>query len=223
MTGIGSDGAVGSGVGGDEAVRSSSAAAPNRWWQWFLLYPTLAISLFTAAPKWVDSIMAAAHNVQNRSFTEAKIQSELWAKNLPCTAFPLNYVPTKSDVKLDATICDSGDIFVRATTNDRKSYFYWVPVDRVIGKEADKTSVFSTAQAAERPGSAVGITDAILHLGERRHNLLTRVQFGVICQRFVDPRHVMRRITTPQGCIDQIVDTYTGQVVGAYPAPCAPC
>jgi hypothetical protein len=195
--------------------------APTRAWQWILIYPALAISLLTALPKWADTALAAVHNVQNRSFSEAKLQSDLWAKNLPCTAFPLNYARTDANVALDATICDSGDIFVRASTSDHHSHFYWVPVDRIIGKEVHKPSLLSSADAAEAPLGGAKLSGAVTTESDNRANLLVRVQ-AVICQHLVDARHVVRRISTPQGCMDQIVDTYTGQVVSVRPAPCTP-
>ena len=196
-------------------------ATPKRWWQWLLVYPALGISLVTAAPKWTDGVLAAYHNVQNRSYSEAKLQADRWAKNLPCTAFPLNYNSTEAGVRLDATICNSGDIFVRASTPDNKSHFYWVPVERVVGKEVREPSLLSGAQAAEAPSGGARISGAVTRENDSRANLFMRVQFAVLCQRFIDQRHVVRRISTPQGCFDQVVDTYTGQVVSMQSAPCA--
>ena len=44
----------------------------------------------------------------------------------------------------------------------------------------------------------------------------------VICQRFIDQRMLVRRVQTPQGCFDEIVDTFNGQVVRRNQVPCAP-
>jgi hypothetical protein len=42
----------------------------------------------------------------------------------------------------------------------------------------------------------------------------------VLCQRFVDERHVLRRVQTPEGCFDEVIDTFNGTVVKRTPAPC---
>jgi len=208
---------VRSDVEADQPASSEQAPRPQTWFQWLLLYPALAISVITAAPTWFDAGLAAYNKIEGRSFSEAKVQSERWAKNLPCTALPLNYNLTDSTVRVDATICNSGDIFVRAATADHKSHFYWVPVERIIGEEVREAPVLAAAHAAERPTLSRAVTGE----NDSRSRLLQRTQ-NVICPpRFLNPRQVLRRIITPQGCFDQVVDTYTGQVISMQPAPCA--
>lgn len=55
---------------------------------------------------------------------------------------------------------------------------------------------------------------------------MTPIQFqiNIICQRPVgDNRGIFRRIQTPQGCFDQIIDSWNGMIVRSQAAPCAPC
>ncbi len=200
---------------GAQAPRSAAPSpapngVPNRWWQWLLIYPALAISVLTAAPKWVDGALAAANNIGDRSYADAKLQSELWAKNLPCAAEPSNYVPTKSNLKIDATVCDSGDIFVRAATaDDAQPQYFWLPLNKILGKDGSPRSLFSSAAAAEPDGAW------------RRNDggLLQKVQ-NTLCQKFVDSRHIVRRVRTPKGCSDLTVDTFTGRVISTRAVAC---
>jgi hypothetical protein len=204
-------------------AKRGGGGLPQKWWQQLLLssaFLTFATALVTAAPKWFDSGMALIHNTQNRSYIEAQRQAELWKKNFSCVALPQAYSPAADNVKLDATICNSGDIFVSALAGD-KPYFYWLPLDRVLGKEKSG-SILSSAQAAEAPLGGAQLTRAVMTEAGARA-VMQKIQTGpVICKRVLDPRHVLLRISTPQGCLDQIVDTYTGQVVQSKPAPCAP-
>ena len=44
----------------------------------------------------------------------------------------------------------------------------------------------------------------------------------VLCQKIVDGRYIHRRVQTPDGCFDEIIDTFNGQVVKRESAPCTP-
>jgi hypothetical protein len=45
----------------------------------------------------------------------------------------------------------------------------------------------------------------------------------VVCQRQINGNTLVRRVRTPQGCFDEFVNMYTGQIMDRRPAPCAPC
>ena len=89
---------------------------PSKWWQWVILYPTLAISFLSAAPQWVDKAQAMFNGVEDRGWDEAKQQQDAWRANLTCSAAPFDWYSTPENLKVDATICNSGDIFVRVAT-----------------------------------------------------------------------------------------------------------
>src|SRR5207342_736219 len=85
-------------------------------------------------------------------YREARLQQELYAKNLDCTTAPFDWFINPSNVNLDATICQSGDIYVRATSPGGLASFYFVPVDRVLGKpDPAALSLVPAAKAADRP------------------------------------------------------------------------
>ena len=47
---------------------------PTKWWQWVIIFPTLAISILSAAPQWVDKGQALFNGVEDRGWEEAKQQ-----------------------------------------------------------------------------------------------------------------------------------------------------
>lgn len=205
----------------DAASPPPASGKPERWWQWILLYPTLGISLLTAAPQWVDQARAAVQGINQASARDAEKQSQLWRRNLSCAAAPFAWYSNPSNVKVDATICDSGDIFVRAATPANGQFFKWIAIEDVVQLPVDAGNpVIPAAQAAYKRLEGVG--GAVRARGGAPALKLAGQQAMVICQRFLDQRMLVRRVQTPQGCFDEIVDTFNGQVVRRNPVPCAP-
>src|SRR3569623_462651 len=90
---------------------ASTAGRKRPWWEVAFIYPTLLVTLMTSAPVWADKVMSIVNNVQGRDYVEAKAQQALFAKNLDCTTAPFDWYINPSNVNLDATICQSGDVY----------------------------------------------------------------------------------------------------------------
>jgi hypothetical protein len=183
----------------------------KQWIERGLLYSTLIGSLLTAGPMWIDQLRAISQGI-NGSARAAEAQNELWRKNIDCAASPYAWFNNPSNIKVDATICDSGDIFVRANTPDNTQFFKWVPLDDVLKR-------------AEASGGK-GLLGARLAIGpapEARSMVhLAQGQAVIICQKFLDNRRLLRRVQTPQGCFDEVVDTFNGTVVSRTAVACSP-
>ncbi len=192
-----------------DTIRDEGAESPARkpFWQWFLLYPTFGIAVVTAAPGLADKALAAYHQTGTATYSGAVKQFEMWTKNVECTKAPVAWYDSPRKVKLDATLCDSGDLFVRAVTPDNRTVYHWVPLDEVIAPPESAGGLIPAAHAA--PAAPVRL--AMLQSGQ------------VLCQQQVNGNTLVRRIRTPQGCFDEFVNMYTGQVIERRPAPCAPC
>jgi len=199
----------------EAANEDSKPSSPKRWWQWILLYPAFAVALLTAGPQWYDRGKATWQGIKGGSASDAEKQASLWRKNLSCSAAPFAWYSNPSNVKIDATICDSGDIFVRASTPENANFFKWIPLDDVLRSAGAGGGMIPSANAATlslRP----------------QHQLLSRPALTqvalqgatVLCQHFIDDRHILRRVQTPQGCFDEVIDTYNGSVEKRTPAPC---
>lgn len=192
--------------------------APSRWWQWFLIYPALGISLVSAAPQWIDKIRATIEGVRGDSLQAAIKQNDLWKKNITCLSAPGAWFEGPNDVQIDATICNSGDIFVQAMAPGRVApQMHWVAVEDVLKDTPQRGNPLVPAANAATP-SLVPQAEPRSFSGA----LIHRAQFAVLCQKFIDGRHIKRRVQTPQGCFDEIIDTYNGAVVQRNPAPCTP-
>jgi hypothetical protein len=182
----------------------AGGAGPRRWWQWLLLYPTLGIALLTAFPEWIKLVEAWKSNLSTDQLVQAEKQKELWEKNLKCTTTPMQFFENTHKVKVDATVCESGDVFVRVFAPDNRNAYYWVDVDGLL-QTASYPGLVSSAHAASLPN-------------------IVKVQASqtsfVMCQRFVDNRNLLRVLNVEGQCFDEVVDTYTGQVTSRNPSEC---
>ena len=64
--------------------KTSSSTSATRWWQWMLLYPSLAVTIVTAVPTWIDHVQAMKIGVNSRDLAQAQEQRRLWETNLEC-------------------------------------------------------------------------------------------------------------------------------------------
>jgi hypothetical protein len=200
---------------------TSPFGGPLKWWHWLLIYPTLAISILTAAPQWFDRIQAVANDVHDRSNREAEEQSALFAKNLDCTTAPFAWYLNPNNVNLDATICETGDIYVRASAPGRASRYYFVAVDKILGDKPAAAKVAAAGGTAQftaapiDPDLVIRVQDKAPMQSQVRSSSAYRVQqpilTEVICTKFIDKRMVLRHLRTPNACFDEWVDTLNGR------------
>jgi hypothetical protein len=191
-----------------------ASEAKRPWWQWLLLYPAVAIALLTAAPQWLDRGLAVWHGTRSSSFAEAEHQSALWRKNLSCSAAPFNWYRNPRNTRVDARICESGDVFVRVSAPDGQTAFQWVDVDAIVAPPGGGFSLIPAAHAATIRTLA-GPARMVRQAGGGDP---TRV----ICQGFLDRRQLRRRIQARGACFDEVIDTLTGSVVGRTRVACRP-
>lgn len=188
----------------------------KRWWQQILLYPAFAVALVSAGPQWIDRVKGFQVGV--RSASEAETSSMLWAKNPTCGANPAKGFLSPRNVAVDATICDSGDILVRAVTPQNPGslpIYKWLPLDDVVRANGGG-GIVPAAQAATLPATGLRSTRTAAEPAYK----LAMLQANILCTK-VDGRYLTRRIQTPQGCFDEVIDTFTGAVVSRNPAPCS--
>jgi hypothetical protein len=182
----------------------SKTAPAKHWWQWLLLYPSFAVALLTAGPQWYDRINGYMLGVASAS--QAEKQAQLWQKNASCVGLNSNGYLSPRRIAVDATICNSGDILVRAITPERNEIYRWLALDDIVRKESSGRLI-PTAEAASLMFNQSAIQVALLQT--------------VICTK-TDGRYLTRRVQTPEGCFDEVIDTYTGALVSRKPAPCTP-
>jgi hypothetical protein len=116
----------------------------------------------------------------------------------------MDFFQNPDNVKVVATICDSGDVFVRVFAPGNKNAYYWVDVEGLL-KTASYPELITSAQAASLPN--------IVKVQAPRSSV-------VMCQRFLDNRNLLRVVNVAGECFDEVVDTYTGQVTSRNQSEC---
>lgn len=202
---------VGNGAGPAAAVSGRAEVRAQPWWQWLLVYPTLAVTLVTAVPTYFEKFKASRIGVAQQELARAIERNRLINKNIDCMLAPIDWVETANRTRVDATICyNTGDILVRMSWGKDNQFMDVVSNDGIRAaaekeeKQRASSALISTANAA--PGRIEGPFAA---------------QEQVICQRWLAEGRLLQRIQSPEGCFDQIVNTYSGVVESRQPAPCS--
>jgi hypothetical protein len=182
---------------------ASSARTTATWWQWMLLYPSLVATLITAVPTWIDRIQAANIGVKASDLAQAKEQKRLWETNLDCTrAQEIQRIRTSHNTEVGAQVCPSGDVLVQLKRPSADQTIYrWVSA-RTLEQEA--SLLFHPAAAYASPGETV----------------VAQVPQSVVNQRWLQPGLLKQRVRQGGGCLDLVINTYTGSVHSQMPVAC---
>lgn len=190
---------------------------PRSWWQWALVYPTLFVSLVGAIPTGIELVESKI--IYGVPFGDAKVakeQAKAWRDNLTCTDAPFDFLTNPSNIKVDATICESGDVLVRVVAPNAKSY-RWILVDSVLSTNFSGLAdlLVSSARAQERLPNDVGSPTDVQRNGRRA---------TVRCQRIDSGGNINRGIEDdPKGsgrCRVEVIDPYSGKVIRERVGPC---
>lgn len=189
----------------EEPSGDSQPATPQRRWSWLLFTALLVflVALITAAPQWLRYAEAWREDVPADQLEAYKRQSELWQRNLSCANAPEHFFVTPKNIKVDATICKSGDIVVQVIPPDSNGRYYWVDLER-LSSRAILADLFTLNAYAEDSEPAMVVAQASF----------------VMCQRFLDQRMLLRVINQSGSCTDEVVDTYTGLVQSRNASAC---
>lgn len=202
---------------------------PTKWWQWMVLFPTFGMALITALPDWVDSIHAYTQGVYDKKYSELLEMNQLYQNNLDCLGGPpIWYKAANAGRIVDATVCPSGDLFVRVGVPDDTSPL----VTLVDGKRFRETSDFVSIEKIVEKAKRIAVLDIIGSAAFAgtvpRQSVpstgpLTLAQAPgdyLICQTFVDQRMLLRHLTVEGQCFDEVIDTFTGTTVSRVNVPC---
>jgi len=183
-----------------EAPAARTAAT---WWQWMLLYPSLVATLLSAVPTWLDHIQAANLGVKTSDLAQAKEQKRLWETNLACTRVQeIQRIRTSRDTEVGAQVCPSGDVLVQLRRPSADQTIYrWVSA-RTLEQEA--SLLFHPAIANASPGETV----------------VAQLPQSVVDQRWLQEGMLKQRVLQGGGCVDLVINTYTGSVQSQVAVAC---
>jgi hypothetical protein len=203
---------------------SNRPRAKKPWWyklERAILYPTVLVALIGVSPQWYDRAEQFYLGLPVSKKDADKLQ-QLWQRNYICAAAPGTWLSASGNVRILSNVCDTGDVFVHATTADGRDHYGWLSRDDIMKSVAAAGGgVISGAKATPSGGGLIGVAKAeplpagvAVVTGAQGVARAVTVQppAKVICQR-VQGRYAIRRVQTPTGCVDKLVDTFTGTVV----------
>ena len=188
-----------------DARKAPSARPATSWWQWMLLYPSFLATLLTAVPTWADHIQAFNIGVKAKNLAESKEQNRLWETNLPCARDQeIQPIRTARNIDVGARVCPSGDVLllIKRPTAEQATY-RWV---------STKTFEQDAGLQFLRPAAAYAAP---------REIVVAQIAQGVLNQRWLRPGMLKQRVRQGGGCVDLVINTYTGSVQSQVPVACA--
>jgi hypothetical protein len=185
--------------------------APSPWWKRILPSAAVIAAIVTAGPLWLDQLYRWWDNIPQPIEQRPEEFGTLWVKNFACTSAPATWLTRAPNIRIASTVCDSGDVFVHAATPGH-DYFSWLTLDNIMKSSAGGGGLIAAQAATLPPGMTVLAQGTTPPLPPP----------NVICHRFIDKRYLLRRLQTPQGCVDETIDMFQGIVVSKKAAPCMP-
>lgn len=185
-------------------TEASSHRGATRWWQWVLLYPTLAITLISAVPTWLDKYQSVRLGVSRQHLAIAEEQNNLWQANFDCArAQDIQAIRNTRNVEVGAQVCPTGDVLIRLKLPDaERPKIRWVSA-RSLEQQAFSWLGPTAAFAASRDGSS------------------SQGGQSVVNQRWLKPGLLKQRVRQGgSGCVDLVINTYTGNVVSQTSVAC---
>src|SRR5947208_7135585 len=97
-----------------DTSKASASTSATRWWQWMLLYPSLAVTIVTAVPSWIDHVQAMKIGVSSRDLAQAQEQRRLWEANLECAQVQeIQRIRTNHNAEVGARVCPTGEVLLQ--------------------------------------------------------------------------------------------------------------
>jgi hypothetical protein len=184
-----------------EASQHSKHGLPPPWWQWVLMYPTLAVAIIGAVPTYYEWVKPGED------------QSQFWERNAACyqEAPTPQAVITKGNDRVEVTVCPTGDVLIKVTpSNTAEPVYQWIGHETLTKKIANSL--------------LPGLQEALAEERQRPGERLVPSGSRVICQRREANGLILRIIALANGqCRQEMIHPSTGKVVKSGSAPCNRC
>lgn len=171
------------------------------------MYPTLIIAIAGAIPTVLGYYKSWQIGVPFDKTQIALEQNRLWQRNYECSKNEFRSVKNNHNIEVGTIICLSGDVLIKVQPPDEKPVFWWVGLKTFESNDQAAIDLWfiDRAQAEEMLAPIV----------------VAQSNSVVLCQKWLNNGRLLRRIEIQgQGCFDEIVNTYTGQVEKRDSAPC---
>jgi hypothetical protein len=180
--------------------------SPQRWWQWLLMYPTIAIALAGAVPQYYQWISAAALGLSPfGDVGSAQQQDKTWERNLSCLQGIEHIKPaSRTNYSIDLVSCPTGDILVTLTPlqNPDQQVSRWIVTKTLFTQVAESSP--PRVELAQATGTPPASADSarVLDIKKVGSNVVRRIE------------------RSDNTCVDETIDSYTGRRLDQKPAPC---
>jgi hypothetical protein len=191
--------------------------SPQRWWQWLLMYPTLAVAIFGAVPQYSQWITALKIGVPADKVDDAQEQDQAWVRNAACqrdrniqTVSPI----AETTYGIQMITCPDGDILLTLTPtqNPESAVSRWIITKQLFAQFASASISFAALAQENKALIPPGANPAAPMVIQLRVIDTTR-----------EGSTITRRIErSDQTCVDQSIDAYTGRMIAQKPALCTP-
>ena len=181
--------------------------SPQRWWQWVLMYPTIAVALAGAVPQYYQWISAVAIGLSPfGDVSTAQQQDKTWERNLTCLHDIEHIKPTsRTNYSIDLVSCPTGDILVTLTPlqNPNQQVSRWIVTQTLFSHVAESSP--PRVELAQAAGTPPVIPDSarVLDIKKQGSNVVRRIQ------------------RSDNTCFDETIDSYTGRRLDQKQAPCS--
>jgi hypothetical protein len=196
--------------------RVEKGVTPKKWWQWVLLYPALGTAIVGSIPTVLELYRSSAYDVSFGDSVAALAQVNLWRKNFDCAKTEFQSIINAHNIEVGSAVCVSGDVLLRSKEPNAQEYQYrWVSWSEIgdasrkgISGKLVRSELIATAMADETESKPVQIA---------------QTNPPLICQIWIGNNLLLRRYSTPSGCVEEIVNTANGRVVERRAARCDRC
>src|ERR1700730_1598047 len=154
--------------------------SPQRWWQWVLMYPTIAVALAGAIPQYYQWVTAVAIGLPIfGNVGDAQQQERTWERNVNCLHSIDHIKPSSStNYSIDLVSCPTGDILVTLTPlqNPDQQVSRWIVTKTLFTPVADASPPH--IELAQVFGAPTQSPDAarIVDIKKQGSNVIRRIQ-----------------------------------------------
>jgi len=198
----------------EQSLLSQNGKPSLKWWQWLLLYPTLFASICGVIPSIVELIKATRAGVSWGNGTEAFIQDRLWVENQDCikNIQPVD-ITTAQGFDVTVRVCPSGDVQIINLPYSRHQKAWWIDntvFQQNTSQEFSFIANLSDILVPRALATSLGSEDLVAQTPT------------VICTTVLGEGRLLQRLQYPDGhCVDQIVNTFTGEVISQQQGSCS--
>ncbi|NJO41402.1 MAG: hypothetical protein HC769_00495 [Cyanobacteria bacterium CRU_2_1] len=199
-------------------MSSASGQHPNRWWQWVIMYPALFLSLVGNIPHIPNLVTAFQQGVPPNIAQEMREQAQLWEKNMKCLGQQRSVAESQADeLAISVTLCPTGDMLVSIDDADPQNIKSVKLIRHWVEFNAQSENPFSNILIP----SAIAATLDNPPQSDYPLNTSTELaQVTVVCQKSLGEGRILRRLRHEDGsCFDEVVNTFTGEVISQTAAP----